>query len=173
MCLKNDGTFRAVKIYTNPINYYTAGFECCRAKKGLKPMPTPRPRPIKPLHVWNSKNCRWFDETMKTPMGKIPVDVDGKREKMCLRNKGTFRAVKIYTNPMNYYTAGFECCRAKKGLKPMPAPRPRPTPRPRPEPKKKGNGRKAYDMFDVLDTNRNGRLSKFEIFGLFNEADQN
>lgn len=28
-------------------------------------------------------------------------------------------------------------------------------------------------MFDIFDTNRNGRLSKFEIFGLFNEADQN
>jgi len=82
--------------------------------------------PIKPLHVWNSERCKWFDETMKTPMGKIPFDVDGEREKVCLKNGGTFRAVPVYTNPFNYYIAGFECCRAGKAPKPKPTPRPSP-----------------------------------------------
>lgn len=59
--------------------------------------------------------------------------------------------------------------KSTKPAPPRPTPLPRPTPRPQPTPKKNKN---SYDLFEILDNNRDGKLNQFEIYGLFNEADE-
>ena len=73
-------------------------------------------------HTWNPDNCQWADaQDNGAVTGALPEDVGHVREDRCRAAGGTFARVPLYTNPDNYYIAGFECCRAGGGAPTMPS----------------------------------------------------
>merc|ERR1712190_14409 len=51
------------------------------------------------------------EDSPDTPMGEMPRDKDGKRQKECEADGGELIKFEVYTDPNNYYTAGFKCCK--------------------------------------------------------------
>lgn len=97
-----EGTFVPFKTYAEPSHYYCAGFKCCKGSGGQA---APPPLPPTPLET----TCD-VEDSPDTPMGEMPHDEGDERKKACEDESGRFTSFQIYTDPENYYTAGFKCC---------------------------------------------------------------
>jgi len=106
-CEDDSGTFTKFQHYTDPMNYYTAGFKCCHKKDEDLDL------------LFDPKYCT-FHTSCDTPIGQTPVDTGKKQESAC---EGTFIPYQTYAEPNHYYCAGFKCCK-RSGGQPAPPPLP-------------------------------------------------
>lgn len=98
-CEDKSGMFTMFEHYTDPMNYYTAGFKCCHKKADNLELPL------------DPKDCN-FNSLCKTPIGQMPEDTDKKLESAC---DGIFIPFKTYAEASHYYCAGFKCCKRSGG----------------------------------------------------------